>query len=200
MEPATGVGVDAEERIARGLLYTETDAAFLSGRRRADLVHEYNQTSPGDEGRRTALLHRIFGAVGRRPVIASPLSAAYGSNVVIGDDFYGNANLTLVDDVPIRIGDGVLIAPHVTLTTTGHPVHPELRHDYNRFSEPITIEDKVWIGSNAVVLPGVTIGYGSVIGAGSVVSRDVPPMVVAVGVPCRPMRAITDADLHERQP
>lgn len=117
----------------------------------------------------------------------------------IGDDFYGNVNLTLVDDVDIRIGSGVMIAPNVTLTTTGHPVHPDLRHDYNRFSEPIVIEDKVWIGSNAVVLPGVTIGYGSVIGAGSVVSRDVPPMVVAVGVPCRPMRPITDADRTERQ-
>lgn len=192
--------MDAEDRIARGYLYTETDAAHLQGRRRADLVHEYNQTPPGDTERRSDLLGRIFGSVGKRAVVASPMHAAYGSNVHIGDDFYGNVNLTFVDDVEIRIGSGVMIAPGVTLTTTGHPVHPGLRHDYTRFSEPIVIEDKVWIGSNAVVLPGVTIGYGSVIGAGSVVSRDVPPMVVAVGVPCRPVRPITDADLRERQP
>lgn len=191
--------MDAEQRIARGLLYTEDDAAFLQDRRRADLLHEYNQTSPGQAERRAELLGRILGSVGKRAIVASPLHAAYGSNVHIGDDFYGNVNLTLVDDVDIRIGSGVMIAPNVTLTTTGHPVHPDLRHDYNRFSEPIVIEDKVWIGSNAVVLPGVTIGYGSVIGAGSVVSRDVPPMVVAVGVPCRPMRPITDADRTERQ-
>lgn len=192
--------MDAEERIARGLLYTEDDAAFLQDRRRADLLHEYNQTSPGQSERRAELLGRILGSVGKRAIVASPLHAAYGSNVHIGDDFYGNVNLTLVDDVDIRIGSGVMIAPNVTLTTTGHPVHPDLRHDYTRFSEPIVIEDKVWIGSNAVVLPGVTIGYGSVIGAGSVVSRDVPPMVVAVGVPCRPIRPITDADRTQRQP
>jgi galactoside O-acetyltransferase len=78
-------------------------------------------------------------------------------------------------------------------------VHPALRHDYNRFSEPIVLADKVWLGSNVVVLPGVTNGYGAVVGAGSVVSKDVPPMVVALGVPCRPVREITDADLAERQ-
>jgi len=192
--------MDAEERIAGGFLYTETDAAFLHGQRRADLLHEYNQTAPGQSERRAELLGKIFGSVGSRVVIASPLHAAYGSNVHVGDDFYGNVNLTFVDDVEIRIGSGVMIAPSVTLTTTGHPIHPGLREDYRRFSEPIVIEDKVWIGSNAVVLPGVTIGYGSVIGAGSVVSRDIPPMVVAVGTPARPMREITEADLLERQP
>jgi galactoside O-acetyltransferase len=118
--------------------------------------------------------------------------------VHIGDDFFGNVNLTFVDDVEIRIGDDVLIAPGVTLTTTGHPVHPDLRVDFRRFSEPIAIEDKVWIGSNAVVLPGVRIGYGAVIGAGSVVTHDIPAMTVAVGVPCRVVRRITDDDLHTR--
>jgi galactoside O-acetyltransferase len=191
--------MEAEERIANGLLYTEGDAAFLSGRRRADLLFEYNRTPPGAVEERTRLLGRILGSVGRNPVIASPLHAAYGSNVHVGDDFYGNVNLTFVDDVEIRIGDGVMIAPSCTLTTTGHPVHPALRHDYNRFSEPIVLADKVWLGSNVVVLPGVTIGYGAVVGAGSVVSKDVPPMVVALGVPCRPVREITDADLAERQ-
>jgi len=124
----------------------------------------------------------------------SPFQAGFGSNVHIGDDFFGNVNLTLVDDVEIRIGDGVMIAPSVTITTTGHPIHPELREDFRRFSKPIVIEDRVWIGSNVVVLPGVTIGYGSVIGAGSVVTRDIPPLSVAVGVPCRVVRPITDAD------
>jgi galactoside O-acetyltransferase len=185
-------------RIRSGLLYTESEASFQNPRRRADLIFEYNQTHPGDDTVRRGLLERILGSVGARTVLLSPFHAGFGSNVHIGDDFFGNVNLTFVDDVEIRIGDGVMIAPGVTLTTTGHPIHPALREDFRRFSEPIVIEDRVWIGSNAVVLPGVRIGYGSVIGAGSVVSRDIPPMSVAVGVPCRVVRPITDDDLTTR--
>lgn len=185
-------------RIRSGLLYTESEASFQNPQRRADLIFEYNSTRPGDEAARRALLERILGSVGARTVLLSPFHAGFGSNVHIGDDFFGNVNLTFVDDVEIRIGDGVMIAPGVTLTTTGHPIHPDLREDFRRFSEPIVIEDKVWIGSSVVVLPGVRIGYGSVIGAGSVVSRDIPPMSVAVGVPCRVVRPITDDDLTTR--
>jgi galactoside O-acetyltransferase len=185
-------------RIAKGLVYTETEAAFLASRRRTDEIFEYNHTPPGAEEKRRGLLLAIFGSVGENTVLLPPFAAGFGSNVHIGDDFFGNVNLTFVDDVQIRIGDGVMIAPSVTLTTTGHPVHPARRADYGRFSEPIVIEDKVWIGSNAVVLPGVRIGYGSVIGAGSVVSRDVPAMTVAVGTPCRVLREITDEDLRTR--
>jgi galactoside O-acetyltransferase len=186
------------DRISKGLVYNETEAAFKNPLRRADLVFEYNQTPPGDTETRNALLPKIFGSVGERIVLNSPFSAGFGSNVHIGDDFFGNANIAFVDDVEIRIGDGVMIAPNVTLTTTGHPVHPDRRVDYARFSEPIVIEDKVWIGSNVVVLPGVRIGYGSVVGAGSVVSKDIPPMVVALGIPCKPVRQITDEDLTTR--
>ena len=185
-------------RIRQGRLYTESEASFQAPLRRADLIFDYNQTRPGDEGRRRALLEAILGSVGARAVLLSPFHAGFGSNVHIGDDFFGNVNLTFVDDVEIRIGNGVMIAPGVTLTTTGHPVHPDLRVDFQRFSEPIVIEDKVWIGSNVVVLPGVRIGYGAVVGAGSVVTRDVPAMTVAVGVPCRVVRPITDDDLTRR--
>lgn len=186
------------DRIRQGLMYTESEAAFLAPQRNADVVFEYNRTPPGESGRRRKLLEAALGSVGERTVLLPPFHAAYGSNVHIGDDFFGNVNLTFIDDVDIRIGDGVMIAPSVTLATTGHPVHPDRREDFRRFSEPIAVEDKVWIGSNVVVLPGVTIGYGSVIGAGSVVSRDVPPMVVAAGVPCRVVRPITDDDLATR--
>jgi galactoside O-acetyltransferase len=186
------------DKIRRGLVYTETEASFQAPQRRPDLVFAYNHTPPDQPERRRELLVAALGSVGERTVLLPPFHAGFGSNVHIGDDFFGNVNLTFVDDVDIRIGDGVMIAPSVTLTTTGHPVHPARRADFGRFSEPIVIEDKVWIGSNVVVLPGVRIGYGSVIGAGSVVSRDVPPMVVAVGVPCRVVRAITDEDLTTR--
>jgi galactoside O-acetyltransferase len=186
------------DRIRRGLIYNETEAAFKNPLRRTDLIFEYNQTPPSDADARNALLAKIFGSLGERIVLNSPFSAGFGSNVHIGDDFFGNVNIAFVDDVEIRIGNGVMIAPNVTLTTTGHPVHPDRRVDFARFSEPIVIEDKVWIGSNVVVLPGVRIGYGSVIGAGSVVSKDIPPMVVALGVPCRPVRDVTDEDLTTR--
>ena len=186
------------ERIRQGLVYSESEASFQSPLRRSDLIFEYNQTPPSEGDRRRELLVAILGSVGERTILSSPFNAGFGSNVHIGDDFYGNVNLTFVDDVEIRIGDGVMIAPNVTLTTTGHPVHPARRIDFARFSEPIVIEDRVWIGSNAVVLPGVRIGYGSVIGAGSVVSSDVPPMVVAVGVPARVLRPISEDDLATR--
>jgi galactoside O-acetyltransferase len=186
------------DRIRRGLIYTESEASFQSSRRRTDLIFEYNHTPPGRADRRRSLLVAILGSVGERTVLLPPFHAGFGSNVHIGDDFFGNVNLTFVDDVDIRIGDGVMIAPSVTLTTTGHPVHAVRRVDFARFSEPIVLEDKVWIGSNAVVLPGVRIGYGSVIGAGSVVSHDIPAMTVAVGTPCRVLREITEEDLKTR--
>ncbi|WP_236061585.1 sugar O-acetyltransferase [Actinacidiphila acididurans] len=185
-------------KIRKGLVYTETEAAFQAPRRRTEQIFAYNHTPPNETEKLRTLLVSILGSVGERAILASPFHAAFGSNVHIGDDFFGNVNLTFVDDVDIRIGNGVMIAPSVTLTTTGHPVHPARRVDFGRFSEPIVIEDKVWIGSNAVVLPGVRIGYGSVIGAGSVVSRDIPPMSVAVGTPCRVVRPITDEDLRTR--
>ncbi|MFJ8750331.1 sugar O-acetyltransferase [Streptomyces sp. NPDC102441] len=185
-------------RIAEGLVYTESEAAPLASPRRTDQIFEYNHTPPREEERHWSLLLAIFGSVGERTVLLPPFHAAFGSNVHIGDDFFGNVNLTFVDDVGIRIGNGVMIAPSVTLTTTGHPVHPSRRADFGRFSEPIVIEDRVWIGSNVVVLPGVRIGHGSVIGAGSVVSRSIPPMTVALGTPCRVVRDITDEDLTTR--
>jgi galactoside O-acetyltransferase len=185
-------------RIRRGQLYTETEASFQNPQRRSDLIFDYNQTRPGDTERRRSLLEAILGSVGARTVLLAPFHAGFGGNVHIGDDFFGNVNLTFVDDVEIRIGNGVMIAPGTTLTTTGHPIHPDLRVDFRRFSVPIVIEDKVWIGSHAVVLPGVRIGYGSVVGAGSVVTHDIPAMTVAVGVPCRVARQITDEDLDAR--
>jgi galactoside O-acetyltransferase len=185
-------------RIRAGLIYSESEASFQNPLRRTDLIFEYNQTPPSRSERRRELLEAILGSVGARTVLLPPFHAGFGSNVHIGDDFFGNVNIAFVDDVAITIGDGVMIAPNVTLTTTGHPVHPGRRVDFARFSEPIVLEDRVWIGSNASVMPGVRVGYGSVIGAGSVVTRDIPPMTVAMGVPARPVRAITDADLTTR--
>ncbi|MFF2375344.1 sugar O-acetyltransferase [Streptomyces xiamenensis] len=163
----------------------------LRGKERADA---YNRTGARDAAGRERLLRELFGAVGERAWIEPPLHVAYGNHVQLGDDVYANFGLTLIDDTEVVIGDRVMFAPHVTITTTGHPVHPALRADGTQFSAPVRIEDDVWIGAGVTVLPGITIGRGSVIGAGSVVTANVPPMVVAAGTPARVLRPITDAD------
>lgn len=131
---------------------------------------------------------------GKNAWIEPPVYFSYGSNIHIGRNFYANFNLTIVDDYTVTIGDNVLIAPNVTLSVTGHPVHHELRKNGEMYSFPITIGNNVWIGSHVVINPGVTIGDNSVIGAGSIVTKDIPPNVVAAGVPCRVIREINDRD------
>ena len=111
------------------------------------------------------------------------------------DNTYINSNLTLVDDYIINIGSGVLMAPNVTISATGHPVHYKLRPHGEMYSFPVTIGDNVWIGSGTIIMPGVTIGSNSVIGAGSIVTKDIPADCIAVGNPCKVLREITDDDL-----
>ncbi|MDW2205228.1 sugar O-acetyltransferase, partial [Vibrio sp. 1636] len=123
-----------------------------------------------------------------------PLRANWGRHTYLGDNVYANFNLTLVDDTYIYIGNSVMIGPNVTIATAGHPIEPDLRREVAQFNIPVHIEDNVWIGANSVVLPGVTIGENSVIGAGSVVTKDIPSNVVAVGNPCRVLREIGEHD------
>ena len=126
--------------------------------------------------------------------IENPVHMSYGNHVHLGERFYANFNLVIVDDMDVYIGDQVMIGPNVTICTTGHPVYPLYREMGAHYSLPIHIGNNVWIGANSVVLPGVTIGDHTVIGAGSIVTRDIPANVVAVGNPCRVMREITERD------
>lgn len=160
-----------------------------------ELCYDYNQTRPADAERKNDLLTKLLGSRGKSLWMEAPIHFAYGCNTYIGDHVYANFNLTIVDDGECRIGSYVMFAPNVTITTTGHPVHPMFRDKGAQFSLPVVIKDHVWIGSNVVILPGVTIGENSVIGAGSVVTHDVPDNVVAFGAPCRVVRPITDEDL-----
>jgi galactoside O-acetyltransferase len=159
-----------------------------------ELLYDFNRTRPGEAAERERLLRELLGAVGADPWIEPPFSAAYGSHIFVGDRFYANFNLVIVDDADVFIGDRVLFGPNVTITTAGHPVEASLRTDGTQYSLPVRIEDDVWIGGNAVVMPGITIGAGSVIGAGSIVTTDIPPRVVAVGAPCRVARPIGPED------
>ena len=140
------------------------------------------------------ILKGILGHCTDRVFIESPVHMSYGNHVHLGDQFYANFNLVIIDDMDVYIGNQVMIGPNVTICTTGHPVYPLYREMGAHYSLPIHIGNKVWIGANSVVLPGVTIGENSVIGAGSIVTRDIPANVVAVGNPCRVLREITETD------
>ena len=184
------------ERMANGKLWTDMCEGLpedrLHGKR---LMFEFNRTGPDEIEKRTELMQKMFGAVGRDCWIEPPIYFAYGSNVFLGDGVYVNFNLTLVDDCKITIGNGVLFGPNVTISVTGHPIDPELRAKGYMYASPVNIGDHVWIGSGAVICPGVTIGVNTVIGAGSIVTKDIPPNVVAVGNPCRVLRTINEHDM-----
>ena len=170
----------------------EMDAAQTE---QLNLLRDFNDTRRGDPKRRE-IMERLFGEVGEDVYLEPPVHANWGVSTHFGDHVYANFNLTLVDDGEIFIGDHTMIGPNVTLATTGHPLRPDLRERGAQFSEPIRIGRNVWIGANVTVLTGVTIGDNAVIGACSLVTRDVPADCVAVGTPARVIREI---DAHDRE-
>lgn len=192
--------MDMKERMNSGELYLDSGYGLpqqrLMGKARA---YEYNHSHPFNQELRNDIIQRMFAAVGEQCWIEPPIHVAYGTHTTIGDNFYANFNLTLVDDADIIIGNNVMFAPNVTISTAGHPIHPDLRHTQQQFSQPVIIEDGVWLGTGVIINPGVTIGKNSVIGAGSVVNRSIPANVVAAGVPCRVLRAIADSDKKKFQ-
>ena len=157
-------------------------------------IYEYNHLSPNQWDRREELLRGILGAAGADPHIEPPVHCDYGYNITVGDNFFANYNFIVLDVAHVRIGDNVQIAPNVAIYTAGHPIHPETRNSGYEYGIDVTIGNNVWIGGNVCILPGVTIGDNTVIGAGSVVTSDIPANVIAVGNPCRVLRSITQAD------
>ncbi len=157
---------------------------------------DYNQLRPSQQKEKQALLKQLFAEIGESCYIEAPFHANWGGkHVHLGSHVYVNYNLTLVDDTHIYIGDHVMIAPNVVIATGTHPIHPELRRKEAQYNLPVHIQDNVWLGAGCLVMPGVTIGENSVIGAGSVVTKDIPANVVAVGNPCRVLRDISEKDL-----
>ena len=184
-----------KDKMLSGELYKSFDAELLAERQRAkEIVFRYNSLQPSMIEERNELLKSLFGSVKGNFFIEPPFRCDYGCNIEIGENFYANYNLVILDCAKVTIGDNVLIGPNVGIYTAGHPLHFELRNEELEFASPITIEDNVWIGGNVVLNPGVTIGRNSVIGSGSVVTKDIPADVVAAGNPCRVIREITDAD------
>lgn len=159
-----------------------------------ELLYDFNHTRPSEFAARDEMIRKVFAEVGENCYIEPPFHANWGCNMHVGNNFYANFNLTVVDDADIYIGDSVMIAPNVTIATGTHPVCPELREQVYQYNLSVRIGNRVWIGAGSILLPGVTIGDDSVIGAGSVVTRDIPSGVVAVGAPCRVLRKISDRD------
>lgn len=160
-----------------------------------ELLYDYNQTRPREQERRQALLRRMLAEVGEECWIEPPFHANWGGrHVHFGKGVYANYGLTLVDDTHIYVGDYTMFGPHVTVATAGHPILPELREKQYQYNMPVRIGRNCWIGAGAIILPGVTIGDDTVVGAGSVVTKDLPSHVVAVGNPCRVLREINDHD------
>lgn len=160
-----------------------------------DMVHDYNNLKPSQQKQKKEMLKKMFAEIGENCYMETPFYANWGGkNVHIGDHFYSNYNLMLVDDGEITIGDDVMIGPNVILCSATHPISPNLRSKSIEYNMPVKIGNKVWIGGNVVVMPGVTIGNNSVIGAGSIVTKDIPANVVAFGNPCKVHRKITEED------
>ena len=158
-------------------------------------LYDFNQTRPSELEKRTAMLKEMFAEIGEGCYIEPPLHSNFGGrHVHFGDWVYANYNLTLVDDTHIYVGDNTMFGPNVVLATAGHPICPELREKGLQFNMPIRIGCNCWLGAGVIVMPGVTIGDNVVIGAGSVVTKDIPAHVVAVGNPCRVLREVGEQD------
>ena len=160
-----------------------------------DLCFDYNQTRPSHQSERMAILRNIVGSMGEAATVVAPFWCDYGVNIHLGENFYANHGLVILDGAPVTFGHDVYIAPNCVFSTAGHPFDTERRNEGLEYALPITVGDNVGFGMGVMVCPGVTIGSNVVIGVGSVVTRDIPSGVVAVGNPCHVLREITEADV-----
>ena len=186
------------EKIHSGEIYWPSDDSIMTEQLAyLDLMDEYNRTPRRLQEARAGMLKKLFAEVGEGCYIESPYFANWGGHHVhLGRNIYANAGLKLVDDTHIYIGDCTMLGPNVVIATAGHPIDPELRSRGLQYNMPVRIGKNCWLGAGVVVMPGVTIGDNTVIGAGSIVTKDIPSNVVAVGNPCRVMREVGE---HDRQ-
>lgn len=159
-----------------------------------DKCHKLNQLSPTDTQGIKAILDDLIGKMGKEVIFTPPFWCDYGYNISVGDYFYSNHNLVIQDGAKVTFGDNVFIAPNCCFTTAEHAIDPEMRKAGVEIAKPITVGNNVWIGAGSTILAGVEIGDNTVISAGSVVTKSIPANVVAVGVPCRVLRQITEKD------
>ena len=195
--------MDEKEKMLRGVLYdANNDYTLFKDRIRCKtLCHKYNNLPPEKIQKRKKLLKKIIGKTKEKFWIEQSFWCDYGYNIELGENFYANHNFVVLDPGKVIFGDNVFIGPNCSFYTAQHPLDVETRNRGLECAFSITVGDNVWFGGNVTVLPGVTIGSNTVIGAGSVVTKDLPSGVLAAGNPCRVIREITEADKNkfERQ-
>jgi maltose O-acetyltransferase len=180
-----------KQKMLSGELYNALDSQLVKERRQArDLTKELNESRDEEQERRLVIINMLFASVGRDVWIEPPFYCDYGSNIFLGDKVYFNFNCVILDPAKVVIGDNVLFGPNVQIYTATHPLNYLERRTGLEFAQAIEIGSDVWIGGSAVISPGVRIGSRSVIGAGSVVTKDIPKSVFAVGNPCRVLREL----------
>lgn len=185
-----------KERMHTGDLYLSGDQEIMEWQTKClDRLYDFNMTRPTEGKKRESMLKEMFAEIGEGCYIEPPFHANFGgAHVHFGKNIYANFNLTLVDDTHIYVGDYTMFGPNVTVATAGHPILPELREKMYQYNFPVHIGKNCWIGAGVVIVPGITIGDNVVIGAGSVVTKDLPSNVVAVGNPCRVLREVNERD------
>ena len=176
-----------------GMLYISDEAVYNEQKRSRILTQKLNTMDRSDYEGIAAVIRELFGRA-ENAMVNPPFYCDYGDHIFVGKNFFANYNCCFLDVGKITFGDNCLLGPNVCISTAGHPVHPAARNSLYEYGIDITIGNSVWIGANAVICPGVTIGDCCVIGAGSVVTRDIPAWSVAVGNPARVIRSVTEAD------
>lgn len=188
--------MEQRDNMHNGKLYDPNDDSVMEEQMVClDRLYDFNQTRPSEMDKRNAIMKEMMGDVGKDCYIEPPFHANWGGKYVhFGDGVYANFGLTCVDDTHIYVGSHTLFGPNVVLATAGHPMMPELRKHGIQYNMPIHIGENCWLGAGVIVVPGVTIGDNVVIGASSVVTKDIPSNSVAMGTPCRVVRQINDHD------
>lgn len=187
--------MNQKERMLQGLPYKAwMDGLSEERRENKKRIYQYNHLSPEEGEEQDKLIRSIIGKCGESIFIEQPFHCDYGYNIEVGNNFFANYNLTVLDVGKVVIGENVQIAPNVSIYTAGHPVYPDSRNSGYEYGIGVTIGDNVWIGGSAVINPGVHIGNNVVIGSGSVVTKDIPDNAIAAGNPCKVIRYITEED------
>ena len=188
-----------KEKMQQQMLYDANyDTELIRERQVAkDLCFQFNQLRPSDEANQQQILSQLLGKKSDNCCILAPFWCDYGYNIEVGKNFFANHNTVILDGAKVTFGDNVFIAPNCGFYTAGHPIDAKRRNQGLEYAYPIMVGDNVWIGAGVHVMPGVKIGSNVVIGGGSVVVKDIPDNVVAVGNPCRPVRPITETDKHK---
>nr|WP_279097704.1 sugar O-acetyltransferase [Aerococcus urinaeequi] len=185
-----------KEKMLAGKIYDANyDQELIDARADAkELCYDFNHARPSEEAKRQGIIRQLLGKTGNQFGITGPFYCDYGFNIEIGENFYANHNLVILDGAKVTFGDNVFVAPDCGFYTAGHPLDADRRNKGLEYAKPITVGNNVWFGGGVKVMPGVTIGDGAVIGGGSVVTKDIPSNMIAFGNPCKPIREITEAD------